>query len=186
MPEHPTIPGDDAMATELLTCISRIAITLRSQAWRSARARRLTPTQSQILALIGSHGEPLRLNDVAQALGISSATASDAVSTLVQKGLVTKERNTSDFRSLALCLTEAGADQARLSAQWPDSIVAAMRQLSKEEQAELLKGLVKVLHSLQESGQLAPTRGYEPPRAPGVKQTWEQRTESSSDTAPGA
>lgn len=157
MADHPTISGDDATARELLTGISKLAIALRAHAWRDARARGLTPTQSQILALLDTDA-PLRLNEVARALGVSPATASDAVSTLVNKGLVLKRRQTDDVRSVSISLTETGTEQSHRSMDWPDSFLAAMTTLPREEQTRFLQTLVKLLVAFQEYGHLAAAR----------------------------
>lgn len=157
MPDHPTTSGDDAIARELLTGISKIAVALRAHAWRDARARGLTPTQSQILALLETDA-PLRLNEVARALGVSAATASDAVTTLVNKGLVLKRRQTGDIRSVSISLTEGGAAQASRTMDWPAPLLAAVQELPAEEQASFLKSLVKILLAFQQHGHITAAR----------------------------
>ena len=88
-----------------------IAAALRSQAWEGGTARKLTPTQGQILVFLMERGLlPVRLSDVAEALCLTAATASDAVITLVEKKLVRKERSAEDQRALAITLTAATSE----------------------------------------------------------------------------
>ena len=126
---------------------------------RRHSARKLTPTQGHILVLLEERtGRPIRLNDVANALGVTAATASDAVVALEQKRFVRKERSTEDSRALILTLTAAGRREARRSGGWNDVIRAGVQSLSLEEQTIFLRGLIKVIRSLQDQGAISTVR----------------------------
>ena len=108
--------GDKTIVEHITAGLAKVAAALRSQAWEGGTARKLTPTQGQILVLLEERtGQPIRLNDVANALGLTAATASDAVVVLEQKRFVRKERSTEDSRALILTLTAAGRREARRS-----------------------------------------------------------------------
>jgi DNA-binding MarR family transcriptional regulator len=135
--------------------LSRIGLAMRHQSWRAAGERGLTPTQGQVLAfLAGRPGQALRLGEIVDALALTAATVSEAVRVLVEKGLVSKERDSSDARALRLVLTERGLDEASRAAHWSDFLAAASHVLEPAEQAAFLKGLIKMIRELQMRGQI--------------------------------
>lgn len=135
----------------VITGLSKIGIALRSQSWQGAESQGLTPTQGQILALLRSNlKQGMRLSAVAKGLATSAATASDAVSSLVKKGLVSREQATDDRRAIAIRLTPEGKTQAEQAAAWPDFLLSAVAELSEEEQVVFFRGLTKMIRKLQE------------------------------------
>lgn len=139
--------------------LAKIGLVLRSHAWQEADARGLTPTQGQVLALLAVRpGRAIRLCEVADELGVTPATASHAVAALVRKRLVQKTRDPGDRRALALTLTEAGRREAGRVLTWPDFLMEAVDALSPEEQRVFLRGLVKMIRVLQESGRIPVAR----------------------------
>lgn len=151
--------GDKTIVDHITAGLAKVAAAVRSQAWEGGTARKLTPTQGQILVLLEERaGQSIRLNDVAKALGVTAATASDAVIALEQKQLIRKGRSMEDSRALTLALTAAGRREARRSGGWTDVIRAGAQSLSVEEQTMFLRGLTKVIHSLQEQGVISIAR----------------------------
>jgi DNA-binding MarR family transcriptional regulator len=151
--------GEKTVVDHITAGLGRIAAALRSQAWEGGTARRLTPTQGQILALLADRAaKAVRLNDVAGELCLTAATVSDAVMTLVEKKLVKKERSTEDQRALVLTLTEAGRLEAKQTTGWTEVVQAGVKSLTTDEQAVFLRGLTKVMHSLQAQGVISVTR----------------------------
>lgn len=137
---------------------ARINTALRSKAWAQAGANGLTPTQADILAMLASRNAPLRLSLVAEQLAISAATASDAVASLVGKGLVEKGRASDDGRAVALTLTRAGARTATTVADWSAFLGAAAETLDEQEKTLLLKLIVKMIRELQQRGEIPVAR----------------------------
>lgn len=151
--------GEKSVVDHITAGLAKIAAALRSQAWEGGTARKLTPTQGQILVLLAERGaQPVRLNDVAAALCLTAATASDAVITLVEKKLVKKERSAEDQRALAITLTAAGRREAQQTTGWAEVVRSGVKSLTLDEQAVFLRGLTKVMHSLQEQGVISVTR----------------------------
>jgi DNA-binding MarR family transcriptional regulator len=139
--------------------LGKIAAALRSQAWEGGTERKLTPTQGQILVLLAERAaKAVRLNDVAGELCLTAATVSDAVITLVEKKLVKKERSAEDRRALVLTLTSAGRLEAKQTAGWTEVVQAGVSSLTPDEQAVFLRGLTKVMHSLQQQGVISIAR----------------------------
>jgi DNA-binding MarR family transcriptional regulator len=130
-----------------------LGIALKSRAWQDASPRKLTPTQGEVLSLLRARGS-LRLAEVAEALAVSAATASDSVASLAGKKLVRKTRDPKDARSVCIQLTATGRREAEHVATWPDFLFDAVEALSEEEQAVFLRGLVKMIGTLQERGEI--------------------------------
>lgn len=151
--------GEKTIVDHITVGLGKISAALRSQAWEGGAERKLTPTQGQILFLLGEReGQSVRLNDVASALCLSAATASDAIITLVEKQLVKKERSAEDRRALVLTLTAAGRREAQETRGWTEVVDAGVKSLTPDEQAVFLRGLTKVIHSLQTQGVISVAR----------------------------
>lgn len=151
--------GDKSIEDHITVGLGKVAMALRHQAWEGGVARSLTPTQGLILVLLMERdGESLRLNDVAAALCLTAATASDAVMALERKGLVRKVRSVNDRRAVALTLTALGKKEAGRTGAWSDLVRMGVAGLSPSEQAVFLRGLTKVIHALQEQGVISTVR----------------------------
>jgi DNA-binding MarR family transcriptional regulator len=151
--------GEKTVVDHITTGLTKVAAALRSQAWEGGTERKLTPTQGQILLFLAERSmKAVRLNDVAVELCLTAATVSDAVMTLVEKKLVKKERLAEDQRALVLTLTAAGRREVHETRGWTGVIEAGVRSLTPEEQAVFLRGLTKVIHSLQTQGVISVAR----------------------------
>lgn len=149
---------DDPIEQRLATGFARISAAMRSRAWERAVAHRLTPTQLDILTLLQSRNTGLRLSLVAEQLGISRPTASEAVATLVGKGLAEKSRAGDDRRAVGLRLTASGAGLLASLRGHSGLFDAALGNLTDAEKAVLLKLLIKMIRGLQERGEIAAQR----------------------------
>lgn len=156
---EPFETSEDALDRKLLLGLSKIALALKSRSWRGAGLRGLTPTQGQILNLLKSRaGSAFRLGELALGLGTSAATASTALAAMVRKGLVKKKISSEDGRSLAVSLTRKGEREALRVAAWPDFLLQAIAVLSLAEQSAFFRGLIKMIHVLQEKGEISSGR----------------------------
>lgn len=149
-----TPPPDPAttLAGRIAAGLGRLALVLRHEAWRSGGEHGLSPTQAQVLAELAASPRPLGLRAVADRLAVTMATASTAVSTLVEKGLVEKGRAEHDARAIELDLTRAGRDAATSAAAPPAPVVDACSALPASDQVALLRGLVGLVRELQDRG----------------------------------
>jgi DNA-binding MarR family transcriptional regulator len=148
--------ADPSPPAHIVTGLSKIGLVLRHEAWQDRVRTGLTPTQSQILALL--RRGPRRLTELADELGVSAATASDSLRVLVEKGLAAKDRSPADGRSLAARLTPAGRGAADRAAEWPDFLLEAVEALDADEQRVFLRALAKMIRSLQEQGRIPVAR----------------------------
>lgn len=146
------------IAERVSTGLAKIGMALKARAWRGAAPERVTPTQAQALVLLRSAPRGLRLDEVAKGLGVTAPTASDAVAALVSKGLVSRGRAAENHRAVALTLTADGEALAARVADWPDFLLRAVGTLEHAEQTAFLRGLVKIIRSLQEAGDIQPQR----------------------------
>jgi DNA-binding MarR family transcriptional regulator len=138
--------------------LTKIALALRQASWRGAGPWGLTPAQGLILTTLHRHPHGQRLSAVAAALGVTMASASQAVSILVRKGLVAKRPAEGDGRGRLVTLTSKGRREAERALGWGEAVHAAIDTLGPTEQAALLRALVKVIRALQEAGQISPSR----------------------------
>lgn len=151
--------GEKTVVDHITAGLAKVAAVLRSQAWEGGSARKLTPTQGQILVLLSERASKhMRLNDVASELCLTAATASDAVITLVEKKLVRKERSPEDQRALVITLTAAGRREVQQAAGWTAVVRAGVKSMTPDEQAVFLRGLSKVMYSLQQQGAISVAR----------------------------
>lgn len=138
--------------------LAKIGMVLKSQAWQDAGMQGLTPTQGQILAILNAKKSEMRLSEVAHELGVTPATASDAVAVLIEKGLTLKSRAVDDARAIAITLTLKGEQEAGRVANWSDFMLSAIDELTPLEQEIFLQGLIKIIGKLQEDGYISLTR----------------------------
>jgi len=145
--------------SKLIAGLNKIALVLRHQAWASATDASISPTQGQTLSLLAARAPVgLRVSDIAAQLAVTQPTISDAVKALERKGLVAKARAEHDARVTLVTLTPAGAKAADAAAQWPDVLLRAAGALTPDEQAVFTRSLVKMIHSLQDDGQIPTAR----------------------------
>lgn len=142
----------------IATGLARLATVMRSQAWARAFAEGITPTQSDILTLLSTRQEALRLSVIAEQLAITPATASEAVSTLVAKGLVDKGRASDDRRAVALSLSRRGRELAAAGGDSGGLLAMSLLALTPDEQSTLLALIVKLIRNMQERGEISTAR----------------------------
>lgn len=105
--------------------------------------------RSKLLAEV-ARMQPVRLADLARAVGISQGTASTLVEALVRDGLVARNTDDADRRAIRLTTTPAGAKQARA---WLVDYVRAAGEvfggLTPTEQRSLTRLLTRLADSLE-------------------------------------
>ena len=153
-PDTPT----STLPRVLAAALRRLAQVAHTSSWDQWAARRLTPTQRNIIQLLESRGESLSLSAVAQELGVTAATACDSVGALGNKNLVHRQRSETDRRTLALELTEEGQQVATELAALADPLWSGFEVLAESEQEMLYRLSIKMLHGLQEAGTMPPSR----------------------------
>jgi len=149
-PETPW-DGTPDISARIIVAIARLSTVLRAGMWDFATNENLNPAQADILQLLRHRTQGVRLTWLATQLSVSTASASDSVSTLVSKGLVRKARAVDDGRASALWLTEEGKAVAERLAGALSFADEAVAQLNPAVQEQLLVGLFKLIVQLQKS-----------------------------------
>ncbi len=152
-----SLPIFDGMSTALETRIAqalhKLSLVQKHASWKSAAEAGLSPTQGQILTALVQEGA-LTGSELGARLGVSLPTVSDSVRALADKGLVSKKPDPRHPRATLVDLTGAGRKQAENARTWPDYLASAVTALTPEEQEVFNRGLLKMIHALQESGDI--------------------------------
>jgi DNA-binding MarR family transcriptional regulator len=146
--------GVNEIDHHILIGLEKIGMALKSQSWHDAGQQGLTPTQGKILTLL-ANTEGVGLSEVAKNLGVTAATTSEAIASLVDKGLVQKTRSPADGRAIEITLTNPGQQAASQTATWSNFLLTSMDELSTEEKVIFLRGLIKIIKKLQEQGKIS-------------------------------
>lgn len=135
---------------QIAAALARIGVVLRSFAWEQSERADLTPTQAQILARLAARG-PSRVSVLADDLGVTQPTISDAVAALSRKGHVARARDPEDGRAVLLHLTPSGRQEAEAAATPPPAMLAALETLPPADRDAMQRGLVGLIRGLQEA-----------------------------------
>jgi DNA-binding MarR family transcriptional regulator len=136
--------------------IARLVDAGRMAAWHAAAAHSMSATQAQVIVELAR--QPLRLSDVADILGVSTATTSDAVRVLVAKGLVDKGKDPTDGRAVRLELTAEGRRLVPHAERWRQIFVGALDELGPDQREHLLSCVSLMMRSLQSTKALSVAR----------------------------
>lgn len=145
------------MAKQAAFGLAQIGTFLRSAQWRAGEEQGLTPTQLDILATLARLGA-VRVRTLANHLGVTHPTASDAVSTLQSKGLIEKQTDPADSRAVLVKLTTRGRGITEREDAFPGGFLSAIDELGADDQAGLLRSLTSIIRSLQQDGLIEPHR----------------------------
>ncbi|HEY3506747.1 MAG TPA: MarR family transcriptional regulator [Actinocatenispora sp.] len=106
-------PVPDDSAAHLAELFFQLSKRIRTRSAEHLAPLGLTPAQARALRMIARSDVPLRIVALAAQLDIVPRSATTVVDALEQAGLVTRQPDPADRRSVLLTLTEAG--RARLT-----------------------------------------------------------------------
>lgn len=149
--------NSEPLEQRIATALHKLGLAMKQQTWLKATEEGLSPTQGQILAALSQQG-PLSATDLSKRIGVSLPTISDSVRVLVEKNLVAKKPDERHPRASLIALTAAGHTRAQKARSWPEFLASAISTLSETEKAAFLSGLVKMIRTLQENGQIPTNR----------------------------
>lgn len=129
--------------------LGRIAALMRAAQWQAGTDAGLNPSQAEILARIATR--QMRPADLAAHLGVSPASLSDSVASLVAKGFAERHPDPADKRARRIIPTAAGAALAATLPAAPDALQDALAALPDLDRGHLLRMLVHLIRSLQEA-----------------------------------
>lgn len=149
----------DDNSHKLAAGLAKIGLVIRHEAWRGASDSGLTPTQAQVLVAIDAAPEGwMSVGDIARSLAVTQPTVSDAVAALERKGLIERARLEADRRVVCVHLTASGRRLARSEAAGPEVLLHAIEELDEVEQDAFVRGLMKMIRSLQQAGRIPMSR----------------------------
>jgi len=108
-------------------------------------------TESRILYELANR-DSLTSTDLCRELGLNAGYLSRVISKFQKKGLLNKNRSSSDARALQLELTDAGRQTFdNLNRASQSEVVAMLKKLSESQQAQLLDAMAQIQALLNES-----------------------------------
>ena len=135
---------------QILAGLGRLAALGRAGLWQAGMPLGLNPTQAEMLARIVQR--PQRGADLAAHLGVSAASASDSVASLVAKGLALRAPDPADRRARLICATPRGREVAARIPTAPAALTQAIDALPGADRAQMLAGLHRLIRHLQDAG----------------------------------
>ncbi len=133
--------------------LERISRAFRLLLWDVAKNENLSPIQIQFLIyLLFNKDSRCRITDIANEFGLTKATVSDAINSLVEKNLITKVESSEDKRSHIIKLTPKGKRTAAQISIWANSLKDSLKKFNKKEKETILEFILKLIESLYEAG----------------------------------
>ncbi len=147
-----------SLQDRVTTGLAKIAMAIKSRAWREGGQQWLPPLQAQTLRLLHSRQEQETIVSViAGELAVTMPTVSEMLRVLLAKGMVKKIQSKDDHRVYKIELTPKGRREAARLSEWP-YLRAATAELSESEQVTLLRAVVKIIRGLQDQGEISTAR----------------------------
>ena len=138
--------------------LSRLGQVVAAATRRAAESEGLSNLQLGILQRLESHGER-RVGELAQELDLAPATVSVALRSLESKGLIAKERDPSEHRSVVVRPTRKGRNAVRRTAGWSDErLEPLVGTLGEADSGQVLAGLLTLLRAAEREGWIEGTR----------------------------
>jgi DNA-binding MarR family transcriptional regulator len=142
---------DTDRETQLLEVLGRVVRNLSRLSGGLEDGLPLTPTQ-RVTLFEALEAEPVRLNDLAERLGVSAPTASRSVDALLEHGLLERAPDPADRRAVRISVTDLGRTivderKARVLAAFLPA-VATMPAADQERLVQLLAELDSALRRL--------------------------------------
>lgn len=134
------------LLNDILKSLFHKILKIQVKSVSKATGGNLSRTEMHLLECIEDNPDII-LTDIAEKLGITKATASVSVGTLVKKGYMKKDKLPSDKRKSKFQLTETGVASCQKHRKFHDSMVkSVLNEFKIEEYPEVLKSLQALLH----------------------------------------
>jgi len=138
--------SEEGTVSESSSVDSELATRLRLAVGRLARRIRLAtndipPLQLSALATLDKHG-PLRSGELAQREAVTAPTMTRVLAALAERGLVVREADPTDARSVRVSLSPAGIDAlTRIRSERTALLGARVARLTPEQRTALITAL---------------------------------------------
>jgi DNA-binding MarR family transcriptional regulator len=138
--------GAASLASPLAEALTRASWRLRRASVKELSPLGLTFAQSRVLRILARHGEPMRMGDLAARFEVAPRSATSMVDSLEALGLVGRQADPTDRRSVLVGLTPDGlALMDRIGELRRASAHALFVRLTPAQQQQLLD-LLSVLN----------------------------------------
>ena len=107
----------------MIAAIRDVDLAMQISRSRFAHLQRINPHDTLVISALAAAGGPARPREIAQSLRITSGTLTTMIDRLEAAGLVHRQPNPKDRRSILLALTDEGA---RTVEQWAGELGAAV------------------------------------------------------------
>ena len=140
---HP-LPADGEvnLASPLAEALTRASWRLRRASVKELAPFGLTFAQSRVLRILSRRDEPMRIGDLAARFEVAPRSATSMIDSLETLGLVERQADPTDRRSVLVGLTAAGAAlMQRIGEARRASAEALFARLTTAQQSQLLEML---------------------------------------------
>jgi DNA-binding MarR family transcriptional regulator len=141
----------DSVDRKISVGLERISQVLKTLIWEESLSSGLSPIQVQILVFLNFKGG-CRVGDMADYFSLTPATISEALTSLENKELISRERGDEDKRTVWISLTPRGKRLAKKISGWANALEDVVKRLKKDEKVVVLKALVGIISELQNRG----------------------------------
>ncbi len=138
---------------QITNSLEKLIQVQRILLWDIAKKENLSPIQIQFLIFINNHSDRLRrVSVLAEEFDLTKATVSDAVSNLVEKGLIKKIKTEEDKRSYLLELTSEGKEIAIKITNWQEKLTESISKIPEKQKESIYQFLIELIKSLFDDG----------------------------------
>jgi DNA-binding MarR family transcriptional regulator len=139
----------------LVLSMQRLSDMLKAMQWEQARILGITPLQLQILLFVGNHTPAVnKAANIAAELQVSRPTISDAVGSLVTKGLLEMQNDKRDRRSFSLSLTATGTGVLEKAGEYMGQLDDLLEKKPVQEKSLLYQSVYSII-----AGLITPDKG---------------------------
>jgi len=151
--------NQDNIDRKIAVGFERISEVLKTLIWEESKQTGLSPIQIQFLVALMYEGKSeWTIGDIASRFQLTPATVSDAVSSLQEKELVTRERKSEDRRTVFIRLTSKGKRLAQKLSRWANSLQNQIAELDTDAKSVLLRSLISIIFGFQRDGLIGITK----------------------------
>ena len=147
------------MERKILKGLEKLARINRMFLWERGKELGITPLQLEIINFIGSHPPEMgRVGVIAREIGVAPPTITDAVKTLIRKGLLKKKEMKEDKRKKILYLTRRGEEITQKFSRWEETFLRYIQDIPYHLKSNVWKFLLQLILRLQKEGIISPSR----------------------------